>query len=123
MVAETIDWHSQFFTADRHEVPRSRHAVADIVIATALRRQIRVTEPGRASGEPAVAGCNAAQQFAPCYINHDCSIGTGSSLKGVKDGAFFRQGPGGTVQIADSRNFLANTYVARISRTSPCPIG
>jgi oxalate decarboxylase len=34
------------------------------------------------------------------------------SLKGVKDKPFFRQGPGGTVQIADSRNFLANTYVA-----------
>jgi oxalate decarboxylase len=34
------------------------------------------------------------------------------SLKGVKEGPFFRQGPGGTVQIADSRNFLANTYVA-----------
>jgi oxalate decarboxylase len=34
------------------------------------------------------------------------------SLKGVKDGPFFRQGSGGTVQIADSRNFLANTYVA-----------
>src|SRR5207237_8844651 len=34
------------------------------------------------------------------------------SLKGVKDGPFFRQGPGGTVQIADSRNFLANTFVA-----------
>jgi oxalate decarboxylase len=34
------------------------------------------------------------------------------SLKGVKDKPFFRQGPGGTVQIADSRNFLANTFVA-----------
>ena len=34
------------------------------------------------------------------------------SLKGVKEGPFFRQGPGGTVQIADSRNFLANTFVA-----------
>jgi oxalate decarboxylase len=34
------------------------------------------------------------------------------SLKGIKDQPFFRQGPGGTAQIADSRNFLANTYVA-----------
>jgi oxalate decarboxylase len=34
------------------------------------------------------------------------------SLKGVKDKPFYREGPGGTVQIADSRNFLANTYVA-----------
>jgi oxalate decarboxylase len=34
------------------------------------------------------------------------------SLKGVKDKPFFREGPGGTVQIADSRNFLANPYVA-----------
>ncbi len=34
------------------------------------------------------------------------------SLKGVKEGPFFRQGPGGTAQIADSRNFLANKYVA-----------
>ena len=34
------------------------------------------------------------------------------SLKGVKDKPFYRRGPGGTVQIADSRNFLANTYVA-----------
>jgi oxalate decarboxylase len=34
------------------------------------------------------------------------------SLKGVKDRPFFRQGPGGTVQIADSRNFVANTFVA-----------
>ena len=34
------------------------------------------------------------------------------SLKNVKDQPFFRQGPGGTVQIADSRNFLANRYVA-----------
>ena len=34
------------------------------------------------------------------------------SLKGVKDKPFFRQGPGGTVQIADSRNFLANTFIA-----------
>ena len=29
-----------------------------------------------------------------------------------KDQPFFRKGAGGTVQIADSRNFLANTYVA-----------
>ena len=29
-----------------------------------------------------------------------------------KDQPFFRKGAGGTVQIADSRNFLANKYVA-----------
>jgi oxalate decarboxylase len=34
------------------------------------------------------------------------------SLKGVKDKPFFRQSAGGTVQIADSRNFPANTFVA-----------
>jgi oxalate decarboxylase len=34
------------------------------------------------------------------------------SLKGIRDQPFFRQGPGGTVQIADSRNFRANTFIA-----------
>jgi len=34
------------------------------------------------------------------------------SLKGVRNGPFFRHGPGGTVQIADSRNFHANTFVS-----------
>jgi oxalate decarboxylase len=34
------------------------------------------------------------------------------SLKDVKNKPFFRQGPAGTVQIADSRNFLVNNDIA-----------